>query len=240
MTSDTAVPVLWSGDLKDTLDFYRALGYTVTHEQTRPYAYGAIEANGCAVHFAAAPPGTELPTEQVGCLIMLDDVAERHGAFTAALRKRYGKVPAKGCPRITRFRPGQSRFSVVDPVGNTIIYIQRDEPEDVDYGGSRELDGLARVLDNVRILRDFKNDDATAIRVLEVGLRRYGTEASAVDRARALAALTELAVATGDSERAEKVRTEFRGIPLSKAERASVAAELRAATDLADWLSETE
>lgn len=240
MARDTAVPVLWSGDLKDTLDFYRVLGYTVTHEQTRPYAYGAIEANGCAVHFADAPPGITLPTEQVGCLVMLDDVAQRHGAFTAALRKRYGKVPTKGCPRITRFRPGQSRFSVVDPVGNTIIYIQRDEPEDVDYGGSRELDGLARVLDNARILRDFKNDDATAIRVLEVGLGRYGTQASAVDKARALAVLAELAVATGDSERAEELRAELGAIPLTAVERASIATELRAATDLAEWLSETK
>ncbi|MFX0577228.1 glyoxalase [Nocardia nepalensis] len=237
---DTAVPVLWSGDLKDTLDFYRALGYTVTHEQTRPYAYGAVEANGCAIHFAAAPAGTELPAEQVGCLIMLDDVADRHRAFTAALRKRYGKIPAKGCPRITRFRPGQSRFSVIDPVGNTIIYIQRDEPEDLEYGGSRELDGLARVLDNARILRDFKNDDATAIRVLEVGLGRFGATASTVDKARALAALAELAIATGDFERAAKLRSELGAVTLSEGERAVVAAEWRAASDLTNWLAETD
>ncbi|WP_433602953.1 hypothetical protein ACQPXH_15045 [Nocardia sp. CA-135953] len=76
--------------------------------------------------------------------------------------------------------------------------------------------------------------------VLDVGLRRYGAEASAVDKARALAALAELAVATGDSERAEKVRAELRGISLSKAERANVAAELRAATDLADRRAETD
>ncbi|WP_433722949.1 glyoxalase [Nocardia sp. CA-129566] len=235
-----AVPVLWSGDLTETLDFYRTLGYTVTHEQTRPYAYGAVQANGCAVHFAAAPAGTELPAEQVGCLIMLDDVAERHRAFTAALRKRYGKVPAKGSPRITRFRPGQSRFSVVDPVGNTIIYIQRDEPEEVEYSGSRKLDGLARVVDNARILRDFKNDDATAIRVLEVGLGRFGAQASPLDKARALAALAELAVATGNAERAATARAELRAIALSDTERAAVAADLSAATDLADWLAETD
>ncbi|WP_433192126.1 glyoxalase [Nocardia sp. CA-107356] len=237
---DTAVPVLWSGGLKDTLDFYRTLGYTVTHEQARPYAYGAVETNGCAVHFATAPAGIELPAEQVGCLIMLDDVAERHRAFSAALRKRYGKIPAKGCPRITRFRPGQSRFSVIDPVGNTIIYIQRDEPAELDYGGSRELDGLARAIDNARILRDFKNDDAAAIRMLEVGLGRFGAQASTVDKARALAALAELGIATDDSERAAELRAELRTMPLSEAERAAVAAELRAATDLADWLAETD
>ncbi|WP_330254852.1 hypothetical protein OG874_10095 [Nocardia sp. NBC_00565] len=129
---------------------------------------------------------------------------------------------------------------MIDPVGNTIIYIQRDEPEELDYGGSRELEGLARVLDNARILRDFKNDDAAAIRVLEVGLGRYGAEAPPVDKARALAALTELADATDDSERAEKLRAELRAMTLTEDERAAVAAELRAATDLAEWLSETD
>ncbi|MET8874049.1 glyoxalase [Nocardia sp. NPDC004604] len=238
--TDTAVPVLRSGDLTETLDFYRTLGYKVTHEQTRPYAYGAVEANGCAVHFAAAPAGTELPAEQVGCLIMLDDVAERHRTFTAALRKRYGKIPAKGCPRITRFRAGQSRFSVVDPIGNTIIYIQRDEPEELEYGGSRALEGLARVVDNARILRDFKNDDATAIRVLEVGLGRFGAQASTLDKARALATLAELAIATGDAERAATARAELNAIALSDTERAVVAADLSAATDLTDWLAETD
>lgn len=63
--TDTAVPLLWSGELPTTLAFYRALGYTVIYEQTRPYVYGAVEGHGCALHFAAAPPGVTLPTEHV-------------------------------------------------------------------------------------------------------------------------------------------------------------------------------
>ncbi|WP_228000614.1 glyoxalase [Nocardia australiensis] len=231
---DTAVPVLWGGDLKNTLDFYRTLGYAVTYEQTRPYVYGAVEGNGCALHFGAEPRGTELPAESVICLVMLDDVAARHHAFTEALRTHYGKVPAKGYPRITRFRPGQSRFTVVDPVGNSVIYIQRDEPKDIEYGGSRELAGLARVLDNARILRDFKNDDATAIRVLEVGLGRFGAEAPRLDKAMALAALIELAIAADDPARSDTLRTELRAMRLTEAERSAVEGELRAAADLAD------
>lgn len=237
--SDTAVPVLWSGQLTGTLDFYRVLGYKVTHEQTRPYNYGAVERNQCALHFASEPKGLELPAEQVTCLVMIDNAADLHRSFTDALRERYGKVPAKGCPRITRFRPGQSRFTVVDPVGNTVIYIQRDEPEEVEYGGSRELDGLAKVLDNARILRDFKNDDKAARRVLEVGLGRYGAEAEAVDKARALAALAELATAMGESACAAELRADLRTIDLSEIERKQVADELRAATDLAEWLDES-
>ncbi|WP_067475686.1 glyoxalase [Nocardia amamiensis] len=236
--SDTAVPQLWTSDLAGTLDFYKTLGYTVTHEQSRPYIYGAIEDHGCALHFVTAPDG-DIPAERTGCLVMVDDVASRHQAFTTALRTRYGKVPAKGLPRITRFRPGQSRFTVVDPAGNQVIYIQRDEPMKLEYGGSKALDGLAQVLDNARILRDFKTDDKAAFRVLEVGLGRFRLEAPRLDVARALAALTELAVATDDPDRAAQFRAELRTMELSDAERAAIAGELRASDDLAAWLSET-
>ncbi|WP_280296430.1 glyoxalase [Nocardia abscessus] len=235
--ADTAVPQLWTEDLAGTLDFYKTLGYAVTHEQIRPYVYGAVEDHGCALHFVPAPKGGDVPAERTGCLVMVDDVASRHQAFTAALRAHYGKIPAKGLPRITRFRPGQSRFTVVDPAGNQVIYIQRDEPPKVDYGGSEELDGLAKALDNARILRDFKTDDKAAFRVLEVGLGRFRAEAPRLDVARALAALAELAVASEDPGRAEQFRAELRAMRLSAGERASGADELRASEDLAAWLS---
>ncbi|MEU2037265.1 hypothetical protein [Nocardia niwae] len=237
---DTAVPQLWTGDLAGTLEFYKTLGYAVTHEQTRPYVYGAVEDHDCALHFVPAPRDSDVPAERAGCLVMVDDVANRHQAFTAALRTRYGKVPAKGLPRITRFRPGQTRFTVVDPAGNQLIYIQRDEPPKVEYGGSKELDGLAKVLDNARILRDFKVDYPAAFRVLEVGLGRFRAQAPRADVARALAALAELAVAQGESGRAEAFRAELRAMELSAAERAALAGELRAADDLTTWLSEID
>ncbi|MFE3545304.1 glyoxalase [Nocardia sp. NPDC059177] len=236
--TDTAVPMLWGGELPSTLDFYRALGFTVTHEQTRPYVYGVVEANGCALHFTSAPPGVELPIEHVGALLMVDDVAERHAAYTTALRAHYGKIPAKGCPRITRFRPGQSRFSLIDPVGNTLLVIQRDEPAELEYGGSRQLTGLARVLDNARILRDFKNDDRAATRALEVGLRRFGAAASAADRARAYAALAEFAAAADETDRLAHWHREFAAVELTAADHAALSADLAAPALLTEWLAQ--
>lgn len=237
--TDTTVPTLWSGDLPTTLDFYRALGYTVTYEQTRPYVYGAVEARGCALHFAPAPPAVELPTEHVGALLMVDDVAARHAEYTAALRTHYGKIPVKGCPRITRFRPGQSRFSLVDPNGNIVLVVQRDEPWELEYGGSRTLEGLARVLDNARILRDFKNDDRAATRALEAGLRRFGAIATSTDRARAYAALAELAVTSADSERLAHWKAELEAVELTREEHAALSADPAASGLLTTWLTAT-
>ncbi|MBB5917025.1 hypothetical protein BJY24_005937 [Nocardia transvalensis] len=216
--SSTSIPVLWSGDLPVTLDFYRALGYKVTYEQTRPYTYGVVQRDGCEVHFGPMPKGGGSAEEAyVGCLVMIDDAAELHRAFSDGLRERYSRVPARGAPRITRFRPGQSRFTVVDPAGNSIIYIQRDEPE-VEYGGSRDLEGLARVIDNARILRDFKTDERAAAKVLEVGLRRFAGTAPPLERGRALAMLAEMRDVAGDSGRASECRRELAALGLSRAD----------------------
>ncbi|GAB2537818.1 VOC family protein [Nocardia heshunensis] len=193
-----SIPVLWGGDLPETLDFYRTLGYKVTYEMTRPYTYGVVERDGFELHFGPTPKGLSGEEAHVGCLVLLDEVEGLHAEFKTALRARYGRVPDKGAPRITRFRPGQTRFTVVDPVGNSVIYIQRDE-SDVEYGGSKQLEGLARVLDNARILSEMKNDDKAAIRVLETGLRRFGASAPGEDKERALAMLAEISSTATES-----------------------------------------
>ncbi|MEV0246955.1 glyoxalase [Nocardia sp. NPDC050712] len=236
--ADSPVPVLWSGDGEQTLDFYKTLGYTVVSAQTRPYVYIALDREGCPLHFTGMPDGLTSPFEGAGCLMIVSDLAARHRDFTERLRARYGKIPAKGYPRITRFRPGQSRFTLVDPTGNWLLFIQRDQPEEPEYGGSADLENLARVLDNARILRDFKNDDKAAARVLEVGLRRFALESEPVERGRALAMLAELAIAMDDPEGAAKYRAQVRELDLSAADRDLVAEELQAGVDLEGWSSQ--
>lgn len=151
----------------------------------------------------------------------------------------YGKVLAKGAPRITRFRPSQSRFTVVDPSGNNIIFIQRDEPEDLEYGGSKSLKGLARAVDNARILREFKNDDRTAARVLDVGLRRF-PGADAVDLVKALTARAEIAIALGEIEIARKIREAVDAVTLGPGDAESLADELDSVRRLEAWLTDTD
>lgn len=231
-----SVPILWGGDLKETVGFYRALGYRVTREQTRPYTYGVVERDGFELHFGPTP--RDLGTAEaahVSCLVFVDEVASLHEQFTTVLRSVYGRVPARGIPRITRFRPGQTRFSVVDPVGNTVIYIRRDEPS-VEYGGARGLEGLSRVLDNARILRDAKNDDATAVRAIETGLRRFAAMSTPMEMAQAYAMLAEIAVAAGDADQARMHARDIARLDLSDSERAAIARDLAVADQLSEWL----
>ena len=237
--NETTVPLLPCSDVSSTLEFLQALGFQVTYEMTRPYLYLAFRWRGVELHYGKPSSTFDPAEESSGCLVMVDTVAPYHHAFTRALRATYGKVLAKGAPRITRFRPGQSRFTVVDPSGNNIIFIQRDEPEDLEYGGSKSLKGLARVVDNARILREFKNDDRTAARVLDVGLRRF-PGADAVDLVKALTARAEIAVALGETEIARKIRDAVDAVTLGPGDAESLADELDSVRRLEAWLTDTD
>ncbi|WP_218106613.1 glyoxalase [Micromonospora pallida] len=236
--NETTVPLLPCVSPDETLAFYQALGFRVTYRQTRPYVYLAFAWSGFELHFGSAPPHVDPSQENAGgCLVMVDAVAPYHAAFSAAMRGAYGKVLARGVPRITRYRPGASRFTLVDPSGNSIIFIQRDEEETLEYGGSKQLQGIPRALDNARIFREFKNDDRAAVRTLTSALRRHGDTAPPVERALALAALAELAVALEEPDQADKWIAQLRTVELTDADRQRVENEVANVARLREWLT---
>ncbi|MFP2933370.1 VOC family protein [Pyxidicoccus sp. 3LG] len=216
MTSAKTIPVLPCTSLEETLDFYRLLGFEVTHKQAAPYVYAAVRRSGYDLHFHGRK-GLD-PTQAFGaCLVILDEVEALHQSFAEALRRQLGKVPVKGIPRISRMRKGQSRFTLTDPSGNSVIFIRRDEEDSSgrDAGSEREpRSRMAKALELAARLRDFKGDDAAAAKVLDVALSR-NEPTSAEERALALAAREELALALGDDERARAVRAERQGLSLS-------------------------
>ncbi|MCB5178777.1 glyoxalase [Streptomyces antimicrobicus] len=238
---ETTVPLLPCVSVEETLAFYRALGFTTTYEQTRPYVYLALSYSGFQLHFTKAPAHVDPDREDGGgCLVMVDEVAPYHAAFTRAMRGAHGKVLTTGRPRITRFRPGASRFTLVDPSGNSIMFIRRDEPAELEYGGSKELKGLARALDNARILVEFKNDDHLALKVLTVALRRHGERATPLDLGRALAWLIELGTVLGERDAVDAWRARLAAVPLDAGQRRSIEDELRDPDDLGLWPSPPE
>ncbi|CAM3487101.1 glyoxalase [Corallococcus sp. ZKHCc1 1396] len=237
---ETTVPLLPCISADETLAFYQALGFAVTYQMTRPYLYLALRWSDIELHFGKGSKNLDPSEENAGgCLVMVDTVEPYHRAFTEALRAKYGKVLATGRPRITRFRPGQSRFSLVDPAGNNVIFIQRDEPEELEYGGSAKLTGLAKVIDNARILREFKNDDRAAARALDIGLARFGAAATVEDKARALAARLELVIALQEATTGQSLKQQLLDLPLSEEARSHLSDELKAAERLEDWLART-
>lgn len=199
--NEQAVPLLPSDDVERTVEFYTNVGFVLLHRQAKPYPYLAFSWRNVDVHFTRRPEGADGDREDFACLVSVDDVAPYHAHFAAALKRMLGRVPATGRPRITRLRPEASRFTLVDPDGNNIIFVRRGEPRTLQYGGSPDLVGLAKALDNARILRDFRNDARAAFRALDSSLRRPRAGDTDADTVTALTWMLELAEAAGAAER---------------------------------------
>lgn len=107
--NETVVPTLPCVSPQETEAFYQALGFDTTYRQHKPYLYLAFQWSGFEVHFSAAPDWLVPDQEDCGgFLVMVDTVAPYHAAFTAGMRSAYGRVLAKGRPRITRLRDRKS------------------------------------------------------------------------------------------------------------------------------------
>jgi hypothetical protein len=117
---------------------------------------------------------------------------------------------------------------MVDVDGNSVIFIREDAPDDYDEAASdnQSHTRFGKALRLAARLRDFKNDDVAAGKVLDSALNEEAGDP--FERARLLAARAEIAVALGDRQRAQQARAEISALPLSAEQRARLGAELKA------------
>lgn len=223
----TMIPVLPCASIPEALTFYKTLGFEVTHEQVNPNPYAATRRGDIHLHFMGIP-GFAAEASYSTCLVLVPEVEALHLELVERLREAYGKMPVSGLPRITRMKPGQSRFTVVDVAGNSVIYIRQDAPDDYDESdpGNHSQTRLGKALRAAARLRDFKNDDEAAAKLLEAALKK--PEGSAFERARVLAARAEIGVARGETERVARARAEIAALPLEGEELEKIEAELAA------------
>ena len=225
MTEISTIPVLPAASMPTTLAFYQALGFAVTYHQTKPNVYAATQRGELHLHFAEIK-GLDPAKVYATCLVLVPEVEQLHQTFAGALRTAYGRVPASGIPRISRMKPGQSRFTIVDVAGSSLIFIRRDAPGETSEpapSGSR----LDKALRAAAKLRDSKNDDNAAAQLLDAVLRRPEPGA-AVERARVLIARAEIAIAQDDTARTRAVYAELDALPLTEDERRQLAPDLAA------------
>lgn len=205
----TTIPALPCESLDRSLEFWQAMGYTVAYRQRAPNAYAVIRADDYELHLFGLK---QLRPEEnwCTCLVIVPEVEQLHQFFSNRLRESLGKVPSKGFPRISRMRPAQTRFTLTDVAGNSVIFIKRggEDMEASEAYKQPDQTPLQRAINLAARLRDFKHDDAAAAKALDVALAREPDQASP-DYARALADRMELAIALDDSERAQALRAEL-------------------------------
>lgn len=178
----TTVPVLPCKAIGETLLFWENMGFSITYRQDRPYQYGVVERNGHQLHFVRVK-GAE--AGYTGCLMMVQNVGQAHADFSNALKAQLGKVPNTGIPRISRMRPGQSRFTITDVSENAVIVIQIGEKDQVKYEDAdpATLTPLQKAISLALRLRDFKEDYPAAAKVIGTALDKIVDDESEEDRA---------------------------------------------------------
>jgi hypothetical protein len=212
--------------LDDSLAFWESLGYAVTYRQKTPNPYAVIGTDDYELHLfglAGLTPEANFST----CLVIVGEVEALHASFAGRLRASLGRVPGRGFPRLSRMRPGQTRFTLTDVAGNSVIFIRRGMEDAAAAEAYRDpaLSPLERSIAAARRLRDFKNDDAEAAKVLDGALARHAGQATP-GVARALAMRIEIAVAQGDEAGAAVLRDRLAAIPLSDEDRVALDDEI--------------
>jgi hypothetical protein len=122
------IPLLPCRSVNETLEFYKAIGSTITYQQKAPNNYIGLKIKSIEVHFFGLKqlaPEANFST----CYLIVDDIDTLYANCRAGLKGLYGKLPLKGIPRINTLKDmptyGVRQFVIVDPSGN---YIRIGQP----------------------------------------------------------------------------------------------------------------
>jgi len=168
MTKTITIPALPCASVKETLDFYVAMGFEITYQQEKPNTYGCVQYDDIQLHFFSMK-GYEPANSYSTCLVIIPDADALNAVFKSGIKQAYGKVPVTGIPRITRPNnnnaDGDRRFIVVDPGGNYIRFNQQqsEKPED----NQKPVTKLSRTLRAANLLVDSKGDFQAAATMLD-------------------------------------------------------------------------
>lgn len=202
----TTIPLLPSVSLDDSISFWQVLGFEVGLRQKAPNGYAVLHYDDFELHLFGLKqldPETNFST----CLVIVAEVEQLHTLFAGRVKESLGRAPYRGLPRLSRMRPGQTRFTVTDVAGNSVIFVKRGRGDDEEAARYKQPDltPLQRALAIAERERDFKTDDAAAARVLDGLIDRYAGDESP-DYRRAVKARIELAEVHEDDERADELR----------------------------------
>jgi len=194
------IPILPCVSIEETLLFFQALGFEITYKQTHPYQYGVVERGGHQLHFGRLKGMDAANNFYTGCLIAVPNAGYVYHEMTQRLKQHIGRVPHAGIPRVSRMKPGTTRFTLTDVSGNSIIFVSRSEQDQETWekAENKNQSKLQRAIAIAIRFRDYKDDDEAAIKTLDAALKKTNNENS-VAIAEALIMRIELAERAADS-----------------------------------------
>jgi catechol 2,3-dioxygenase-like lactoylglutathione lyase family enzyme len=231
MANERTYPILPCRDIDEAISFYESLGFRKTYRQVRPNPHAVVALEEIQIHLFGME-GFD-PAQSYGSVIIaVPDPDRLYQDFAAGLRKRYGRLPVAGIPRLLRPRKkyGTVRgFSVVDVGGNWLRIYKLGETEQED--SAEKAEGLTQIIYVAARLGDAHGDEALALKTLENGLTRFA-DAPAIELAKAYLYRAELAVRTRDYELARSSLNAANALDLRDEERAALEEEFAHAAEL--------
>ncbi|MFE7424023.1 bleomycin resistance protein [Streptomyces sp. NPDC057545] len=229
---EKTVPILPCPAIRELVEFYEHLGFTVTHLQTRPNPYAAL-AYGDGIELQFFGHKAVVPAESWStCYIVTDRVDELYENFRAWLKAALGRVPTRGIPRIGQLKDtsyGLRQFLMTDPGGNC-IRIGQPIGESFEHSPAPE-EPFARALHNAWLIGVSKENPGQGARILDHALTKE-TPARPAEHYRALILRADLAVQLDDPATARARLTEAAELPLHESDREALADDIRRASDL--------
>lgn len=168
-------PIFPCKSLNELLEFYQTLGFEVTYYQKSPNPYAIVEKGWIRLDFYGIKHHDPLRCYHT-CYILTDEADELYEEFTNALRKKSGKLPTRGLPRIRVIRDksyGVREFMFSDIAGNCIrigkkIAKPEEYSKDIDEANKR----LALALDYAYKLEDEPKEYEKASIFLDKAIER--------------------------------------------------------------------
>ncbi len=112
---EKVIPIMGCPDIRIQVAFYQALGFEVLATYTSPNPYASLKWKDIELHFYGSRKivPSKNPTM---CYIRVANVDQVNEAFTAGLKRCYGKIPRTGFPKITKVRnlADDRRFTLTD------------------------------------------------------------------------------------------------------------------------------
>ncbi len=214
----TTVPILPCVSIVETLSFWEMLGFEITYKQTRPYQYGVVARGGSELHFGRVRGMEAVNYEYSGCLVMVPDAGKVYQEFRARFKEKLGKVPHSGIPRISRMKPGTTRFTLTDVSGNSIIFVDGRETdkdqETWEKADNKDQSPLQKSIAMAIRFRDYKEDEQAAAKTLDVALRKAENE-DKTDIAEAWILQLDLATFMDEPDLAQECRTRLKELGLT-------------------------
>jgi hypothetical protein len=229
---ETTIPILPCRTIQPVVDFYTALGFTVTFQQKSPNPYAAVELGGIQLHFFALKHYE--PTESYStCYVRTDDVDGLYEAFRAGLKAAYGKIPTRGLPRIGTLKDtsyGTRQFLMTDPGGNCLRVGQQTSQDQ--HHRPAPAEPFARALHHASLFADSKEDPTGAAKIIDRALRMEDGQPTPVQLFRLLVLRADVAGRLGDEDTARTALTQATAVQLTDEERESVHDDLRRLEEL--------